>query len=132
MATKKNNKASKSSSKSAKAASKFHFVNSLHNDILSIAEVTRKGEVRIKRAALKSTLENAFNQAMIAAAKGERVKFPVIGSLGRKEVPARTSKQGTNPFTGEPMMIKARKESKKPRWSFPKTIKETFANKRYW
>ena len=125
MATKKTNS-------SSKANNKFHLVNKLHNDILAIAEVTKKGEVRIKRAALKEKLETAFADAVKAAAAGERVKFPVIGTLARKDVPARKAKQGVNPFTGEPMMIKARKESKKPRWSFPKTIKETFANKRYW
>jgi hypothetical protein len=30
------------------------------------------------------------------------------------------------------MEIKARPASKKPRWSFPRTLKETFANKKYW
>jgi hypothetical protein len=30
------------------------------------------------------------------------------------------------------MMIKARPESKKPRWSFPRSLKEVFSNKRNW
>ena len=67
-----------------------------------------------------------------AAASGERIRFPVIGALVRKDVKARKSGKGVNPFTGEPMTIKARPASKKPRWSFPKSLKETFANKRYW
>ncbi len=46
--------------------------------------------------------------------------------------PATKARKGVNPFTGEPMDIKARPASKKPRWSFPRSLKETFANKKYW
>ena len=67
-----------------------------------------------------------------AAAAGERVRFPVIGALARKDVKARKAGKGVNPFTGEAMMIKARPASKKPRWSFPKAVKEIYANKRNW
>ena len=68
----------------------------------------------------------------VAAAGGERVRFPVIGALVRKEVKARKSGKGVNPFTGEAMEIKARPATKKPRWSFPRSLKDTFANKRHW
>jgi nucleoid DNA-binding protein len=77
-------------------------------------------------------LENAFSTGAKTAAGGERVRFPVIGTLVRKEVKARKAGKGVNPFTGEPMEIKARPATKKPRWSFPKSLKETFANKKYW
>ena len=63
---------------------------------------------------------------------GERVRFPVIGALVRKEVKARKAGKGVNPFTGEAMDIKARPATKKPRWSFPRTLKETFSNKKHW
>ena len=48
------------------------------------------------------------------------------------EVKARKAGQGVNPFTGEPIQIKARPASRKPRFSFARTAKETFANKKNW
>ena len=35
-------------------------------------------------------------------------------------------------FTGEAIDIKARPASKKPRWSFPRSLKDTFADKKNW
>ena len=116
----------------AKKKNKYSFINEVYESVLKCAEVTRKGEVRLKRADLKAAVENAFVSGAKAAASGERVRFPVIGALVRKEVKSRKSGKGTNPFTGEPMEIKARAASKKPRWSFPRGLKETFANKRNW
>ena len=114
------------------AKKKFSFINELYEGIMKQAEVTRSGTVRIKRSNLKQTLETAFIKGATAAAGGERVRFPVIGTLVRKEVKARKAGKGVNPFTGEPMEIKARPATKKPRWSFPRSLKETFANKRNW
>ncbi len=111
---------------------KFSVLNQIHEGLLQSAEVTRKGEIRIKRTELKKLIESTFTEGAKRAASGERIRFPVIGSLIRKEVKARKSGKGTNPFTGEPMEIKARPASKKPRWSFPRTLKETFANKKNW
>ena len=102
------------------------------NAVMKTATVTRKGEVRIKRSDLKAAIENALNNGAKAAAGGERVRFPVIGTLVRKEVKARKAGKGVNPFTGEAMEIKARPATKKPRWSFPRSLKDTFANKRFW
>jgi nucleoid DNA-binding protein len=116
----------------AKKKSKYSFLSEIQESITKAAQVTRKGEVRIKRSDLKSALENAFITGAKAAASGERVRFPVIGTLVRKEVKSRKSGKGVNPFTGEPMEIKARPATKKPRWSFPRSLKETFANKRNW
>lgn len=116
----------------AKKKVKFSFINELAEGITKIAEVTRKGEVRIKRSELKELVENTFNAGAKAAAGGERVRFPVVGTLVRKEVKARKAGKGVNPFTGEPMEIKARPATKKPRWSFPRNLKETFANKKFW
>lgn len=116
----------------AKKKTKYSFVNEVYEATLKAAEVTRKGQVRIKRADLKNAIENAFMTGAKAAASGERVRFPVIGALVRKEVKARKAGKGVNPFTGEPMEIKARPATKKPRWSFPRTLKDTFANKRNW
>lgn len=116
----------------AKKKVKYSFINLVHEGMMKAAVVTRKGEVRIKRADVKNVVETAFLDGAKAAASGERVRFPVIGALVRKEVKARKSGKGVNPFTGEPMEIKARPASKKPRWSFPRSLKETFANKKNW
>ena len=116
----------------AKKKAKYSFINEVYEGVLKSAEVTRQGQVRIKRSDLKSCIETAFTSGAKAAASGERVRFPVIGALVRKEVKARKAGKGTNPFTGDPMDIKARPASKKPRWSFPRSLKETFANKRNW
>lgn len=116
----------------AKKKAKYSFINEVYEGILQVAEVSRKGQVRLKRSDLKNTLESAFLNGAKAAASGERIRFPVIGALVRKEVKARKSGKGVNPFTGEPMEIKARPASKKPRWSFPRSLKDTFANKRNW
>jgi nucleoid DNA-binding protein len=116
----------------AKKKTKYSFINEVYEGILQVAEVSRKGQVRLKRSDLKNTLESAFINGAKAAASGERIRFPVIGALVRKEVKARKSGKGVNPFTGEPMEIKARPATKKPRWSFPRSLKDTFANKRNW
>ncbi|MCM0606785.1 MAG: HU family DNA-binding protein [Xanthomonadaceae bacterium] len=116
----------------AKKSRKFSFVNEVLEGVMKTAEVTKQGKLRIKKNEVKKVLETAFETGLKAAAGGERVKFPVIGSLVRREVKARKAGKGVNPFTGEAMEIKARPASKKPRWSFPRTVKETFANKKFW
>lgn len=116
----------------AKKKGKYSFINEVYESVLKAAEVTRKGQVRLKRSDLKAAVETAFVTGAKAAASGERVRFPVIGALVRKEVKARKAGKGVNPFTGEPMEIKARPATKKPRWSFPRSLKDTFANKKHW
>jgi DNA-binding protein HU-beta len=124
--------APKKASPARTANGKYSFIDTVHQGVLGATEVARSGEIKLKKTDLKGILEGAFEEGAKAAAGGERVRFPVIGALVRKDVPARKSRKGANPFTGEEIMIKARKESKKPRWSFPKTLKDTFANKRFW
>lgn len=115
-----------------KAAGKFNFTNEIYEKTLSLAEITKKGTLRLKKADLKKALEDTFMGAAKRAASGERVRFPVIGAIVRKDVKARKAGKGINPFTQEEVMRKARPASKKPRWSFPKTLKETFADKKNW
>jgi nucleoid DNA-binding protein len=114
------------------AKKKFSFLDEVHTRLLKTITVTRGGEARLKRGDLRKTLEEAFTAGVKAAAGGERVRFPVIGALARKDVKPRKAGKGVNPFTGEEMMIKARPASKKPRWSFPKAVKEVYGNKRNW
>lgn len=117
----------------AKKKGKFSFINEVYESVVKHADVTRSGTVRIKRADVKAALEMAFTGGAKVAAGGERVRFPVIGALVRKEVKARKGGvKTTNPFTGEPMVTKARPATKKPRWSFPRSLKDTFANKKNW
>lgn len=116
----------------SKKGKKFSFITEIHEGILKATTVTRKGEVKINRSQLKAVLEETFEKGAKLAAGGERVRFPVIGALVRREVKARKAGKGVNPFTGEAIVVKARPASKKPRWSFPKSLKETFANKRFW
>lgn len=116
----------------AKKKAKFSFINEIHEGLMKAATVTRKGEVRMKRSDVRAVIEGVFTAGAKAAASGERVRFPIVGTLVRKDVKARKSGKGVNPFTGEPMEIKARPATKKPRWSFPRSLKDTFANKRNW
>ena len=115
-----------------KSSGKFSLVNELYQGLLNCAEVSRNGSVKIKKNDIRACIEGAFANGAKAAASGERIRFPIIGTLVRKDVKARKADKGVNPFTGEPMVIKARPATKKPRWSFPRHLKDTFANKRYW
>ena len=115
-----------------KKGTKFSLINDLHEAILMIAETSKNGAIKLKRSELKNAIENTFMNGAKMAATGQRVRFPVIGVLARRDVKARKAGKGLNPFTGEEIMVKARPESKKPRWSFPKATKEIFANKKYW
>jgi len=117
---------------SAKKGGKFSLINNLHEAILTIATAAKNGQVKIKRSELKNVIEHTFLQGAKVAATGQRVRFPVIGVLARRDVKPRKAGKGLNPFTGEEIMVKARPESKKPRWSFPKNLKETFAEKKNW
>lgn len=114
------------------ANAKFSFLSEIHEGVSKIATASKNGGVKIKRGDLKKVLEDAFMKGAVAAAGGERARFPVVGALVRREVKARKGGEGVNPFTGEKVMLKPRAASKKPRWSFPKTLKEVFANKKYW
>jgi nucleoid DNA-binding protein len=116
----------------AKKGGKFSLINNLHEAILTITTASKNGQVKLKRSELKNAIENTFLAGAKIAATGQRVRFPVIGVLARRDVKSRKAGKGVNPFTGEEIMIKARPESKKPRWSFPKATKEIFAEKKNW
>jgi nucleoid DNA-binding protein len=115
-----------------KKGGKFSLINDLHEAILTLATASKNGQIKLKRSELKNAIENSFMIGAKMAASGQRVRFPVIGVLARRDVKARKAGKGKNPFTGEEITIKARPESKKPRWSFPKATKEIFADKKHW
>ena len=114
------------------AKKKYSLLNELYDGVLKITEVSKNGSIKLKRTDLKELIESAFTKGAKLAAGGERVRFPVIGAIVRREVKARKAGKGVNPFTGETVDVKARAASKKPRWSFPKTLKDTFAEKKNW
>jgi nucleoid DNA-binding protein len=114
------------------AKKKYSFLNELYDGVLGITEVSKNGTIKIKRSDLKELIETTFHKGAKLAAGGERVRFPVIGAVVRREVKARKAGKGVNPFTGEANDVKARAASKKPRWSFPKTLKEIFSDKKHW
>lgn len=114
------------------AKKKYSFINELYEGVMNIAEVSKNGSIKLKRSELKDLIETTFTKGTKLAAGGERVRFPVIGAIVRREVKARKAGKGVNPFTGETVDVKARPASKKPRWSFPKTLKDTFADKKNW
>lgn len=111
---------------------KYSFLNEVYEGVLNITEVSKNGTIKLKRSELKELIEGAFTKGAKLAASGERVRFPVIGAIVRRDVKARKAGKGTNPFTGEAVDVKARPASKKPRWSFPKTLKEVFSEKKNW
>jgi hypothetical protein len=114
------------------AKKKYSFINELYEGVVGITEVGKNGAIKIKRSDLKDLVETTFTKGAKLAAGGERIRFPVIGALVRREVKARKAGKGVNPFTGEAIDVKARPASKKPRWSFPKTLKDTFSDKKNW
>ncbi len=95
------------------------FVSLVHENL------TDKG-MKVKKSELNAAVQDAFEAAIAAGARGMRVRFPQIGALASRDVKARKAGKGTNPFTGESIMLKARPASKKPRWSFPKAVREAY------
>jgi nucleoid DNA-binding protein len=97
------------------------FVSLVHENL------TDKG-LKIKKSDINQAIQDAFEAAVAAGARGMRVRFPQIGALASRDVKARKAGKGTNPFTGESIMLKARPASKKPRWSFPKAVREAYSH----
>lgn len=117
----------------AKASNgQYLFLDSLLEGIVESTSVNKKGEVVLKKSDLKRVLEASMLEAGKAAARGEKVRFPVIGTLMMKDVPARKAGKALNRFTGEMIDVAARSASRKPRWSFPKSLKDLFADKKNW
>jgi nucleoid DNA-binding protein len=88
--------------------------------------LTRNG-TKVKKSDLSKAVSQAFEKAVMAGAAGQRVRFPEIGAMAWREVKARKAGPGRNPFTGESITVKARPASRKPRWSFPKAVREAYA-----
>lgn len=104
------------------------FATLLHEELERAVNGTRKGtSLRIKKSDVRHAVESVFEHAVRLGSSGQRVRFPVIGAMAWREVKARRAGMGKNPFTGESVMLKARPASRKPRWSFPKAVREAYA-----
>jgi DNA-binding protein HU-beta len=60
-----------------------------------------------------------------ALKKGSKIRIPDLGILQVRVRPARPARRGRNPATGEEIMIKASKASKRVAFRPAKTLKET-------
>ncbi len=103
------------------------FVNQLHEGLEK--RLARRGTGKLTRSDLRQAVQEVFEHAIALGASGQRVRFPVIGALAWREVKARKAGLGKNPFTGQEMVINARPASRKPRWSFPKSVREAFGRR---
>jgi nucleoid DNA-binding protein len=105
------------------------FATLLHEELEKAANGARRTSTtfKIKKTDVRHAVESVFEHAVHAGASGQRVRFPVIGAMAWREVKARRAGMGKNPFTGESIMLKARPASRKPRWSFPKAVREAYA-----
>ena len=104
------------------------FATLLHEELDKAVNNGRRGPaIRIKKADVRHAVESVFEHAVRLGANGQRVRFPLIGAMAWREVKARKAGMGKNPFTGESIMLKARPASRKPRWSFPKAVREAYA-----
>jgi nucleoid DNA-binding protein len=74
-----------------------------------------------KRA--KEIMEDFFDLIHTGVMNGQRVPVGKIGKMYINVRPARKERMGRNPLTGETIMIKAKPETKVPRFSFSKAFK---------
>lgn len=83
-------------------------------------------ETELTRAQVRDVMQVLANQAkrhLVKRGSGE-FTVPELGvKLRRKEQPARKARQGVNPFTGEPMTIKAKPKSMTVRATVLKGLK---------
>jgi len=103
------------------------FVSLLHEGLEK--RVLKSPRGKLKRGDIRQAVEEVFTHALTCGASGQRVRFPVIGALAWREVKARKAGLGKNPFTGQTVMVKARPASRKPRWSFPKSVKDLYTRR---
>src|SRR5947207_14651273 len=87
--------------------------------------LTEKGQ-KVKKSDLNWSVKDAFQAAITAGARGMRVRFPEIGALASRDVKAGDGVKGTNPFTGESIMLRARPASTTPRLPVPKAVRDAY------
>jgi len=85
------------------------------------------GVEKRKAAAVLDALEDGETKNV---RKGEPVTIrPGFIKVSRKDVKARKAREGTNPFTGEPTVFKARPASKTAKVAALKKLKDSVATK---
>ena len=91
---------------------------------VSLAQyLSQKHELTRKKA--KDIMDDLYAAIDAGVMQGERVPIGKIGKIFIKVKPARKSRKGRNPRTGEEITIPAKKASKVPKFSFSKTYKES-------
>ena len=90
---------------------------------LAVAQfLAEKHELTKKK--VKELLDDFFDIVEGGIMAGERVPMGKIGKAYVKVKPARKSRKGRNPRTGEEITIPAKKASKAPKFNFSKGFKE--------
>jgi DNA-binding protein HU-beta len=78
----------------------------------------------LARKDVKQVLEDLFEVVGTGVMRGERVALGKIGKMFIRVRPARASRTGRNPLTGQEITIPAKPATKVPRFTFSKTFKE--------
>jgi nucleoid DNA-binding protein len=73
----------------------------------------------------RQILDDFFAVVSNGMLKGNRVPLGTFGKMLVKIRKAAPARKGRNPLTGEEIMLKARPETKVPKFSFSKAFKET-------
>jgi nucleoid DNA-binding protein len=78
----------------------------------------------LPRKDVKQLMEDLFDVIGTGVMRGERVAIGKIGKMFIRVRPARASRTGRNPLTGQEITIPAKPATKVPRFTFSKTFKE--------
>jgi DNA-binding protein HU-beta len=78
----------------------------------------------LARKDVKLVVEDLFELIATGVMRGERVAIGKMGKAFIRIRPARKSRQGRNPLTGEMITIAAKPATKVPRFTFSKVFKE--------
>ncbi len=92
-----------------------------------IAEKISTDKKPVDRKLVKAVIEalsDVIKGSVVKKGAGEFI-FPKLFKIRVKDVPAKKARKGTNPFTGEEMMFKAKPASRKVKILPMKTLKET-------
>jgi DNA-binding protein HU-beta len=73
---------------------------------------------------VKQVVEDLYELIATGVMRGERVAIGKMGKAFIRVRPARKSRQGRNPLTGEMITISAKPATKVPRFTFSKVFKE--------
>lgn len=79
----------------------------------------------ISKKEAKNILDSFFDLVQKGVMSGQRVPLGILGKLYMHTKAATPERNGVNPATGEPMVIKAKPASKVPKFRFNKAFKDS-------